>query len=286
MATIETAILLTALRESLEAFLIVSILTGLVIKLGHAEYRRYVFWGAGVGAALSIVLGSFLFEVTDRFLSQNDRAEILEGLVALLAVGILTYMVIWMYRHTLHMVATFREKAAAALKAGKPAIMFSLAFVAVFREGVETALFASTQTETKAALDVVFSLALGILASTVLALLLFTGIIRLNMKRFFAASGALLILFAGGMVVYGLHELTEAGWFPQTEHVYDLSSIAILHHKKGVLGAFLNGVIGWRVSLTILEALAYVGYVVGIGAWYLRGVLATRVAPAPTPLQG
>jgi high-affinity iron transporter len=167
---------LVVLRESLEAFLIIGILTGIVVKLGHPQARIPIYLGALAGVALSIVLGLVIHATAQDLFERHEEA--FEGVAALVAVGILTYMIVWMYRHTITLVAALRDRAKAALASGKHAVLFGLAFVAVAREGIETVLFLATQVGSITAGGLVGATLAGVATSALLAALLFTGVIR------------------------------------------------------------------------------------------------------------
>ncbi len=277
---------LVAVRESLEAFLIISIFAGLVVKLGHAPARKWLLWGALAAFAASVVAGAILIQTIGHEIPQE---KIFEGVAALLAVGILTYMIVWMYRHTLDLIGQFREKAKAALEAGKPAVLFSIAFVAVGREGLETVLLFATRASSETALDLALAALIGIGASAIVAFLLFTGIVRLNLKGFFAVSGLLLIFFAAGLAMYGVHELTEEAKednpdSPFFQTAWDSRSLL---DQSSTPGSIAKAVLGYRSQPTVIEAAVYFAYLGGMGAWYLQGTLRRRpaepVPAAPTP---
>ncbi|MBI4392836.1 MAG: FTR1 family protein [Euryarchaeota archaeon] len=260
---------LIVLRESLEAFLIISILTGLVVKLGRPEMKRHLLMGAGAAALLSVVAGVLIDSTARDFFATSGSAEAFEGVASLVAVAILTYMVIWMYRHTIGLVTELRKKAVGAIDAGKPLVFFSIAFVAVAREGLETVLFFATLAPTISAADLLLSALIGLAISGIIAYLVFTGIVKLNINRFFAATGVLLILFAGGLFATAVHEFSEVGWVPESGKAWNTEGVL---DQQSTEGSLVKAVLGYRESPTYLEAAAYFAYVLGMGAWYLRGI--------------
>ncbi len=258
---------LVVLRESIEAFLILGILTGLTVKLGHREGRRPLYLGALSGVALSVILGLVIRATAQELFEAYEAA--FEGIAALVAVAILTYMIVWMYQHTITLVSKLREKARDALEAGKPAVLFGLAFVAVFREGVETVLFLGALAPETSGGVLVLTILAGIGAAGLLAFLLFQGILQLSLQNVFAVTGVLLILFGGGLLAGGLHELAEAGYIPETAHLWDTSGIL---SEDSTVGGLLHAMLGYEDHPTLTQALAYLLYVGGFGAWYLRGL--------------
>ncbi len=275
------SITLVVMRESLEALLILGILIGLVTKLGHRQARRPLYNGALAGLAVSLALGIAIIRGI-RGMSEHNQ-EIFEGLASLAAVAILTYMIVWMVKHTRTMMGTLQNKTRLALETGKSGILFTLTFVAVLREGFETVVFIGA--DATGSIPIILAATLtGIAASAILAYLLFAGVIRLSIEKFFAVTGAILVIFAGGLLMYGLHELMEVGWLPATAVLWDLSNT--LPHKEG-LGSILNAIVGYRANPRLLEAAAWLLYVGGMGAWYLKPFLARRRrnSPSPEPLK-
>jgi len=286
---------LVALRESLEAFLLVGILSGLVVKLGHPKARAHVLWGAAAGAGVAVVLGLLAQGIAARLYEAN--ADLFEGLASLLAVAILTYMVVWMYRHTREMMGGLHHRAKEALGAGRPAVLFGLAFVAVLREGLETVLFVAGQlAESPGGATV--GVLVGVAVSALLAFLLFAGVVQLSVQRFFAVTGALLVVVGAGMLVTVVHDLSEPaadggpGWLPETHRLFDASGTLPTECEDGapttaacVTGGLLHVLVGWRADLRLGELLAWAAYVAAfaIGAIVARGRRASTPAPPAPP---
>jgi high-affinity iron transporter len=261
-----------ALREGIEAALIVSILLAYLKQLGATDRSRLVWWGTGVAVALSAGVGIAVFAAGAEFEGRTE--EIFEGLVTLAAVGVLTWMIFWMRRQGARIRSELQEKVDTALVAGGLALA-GLAFFAVLREGIETALFlfAAAQGTAVEGAEVapasqLVGATLGLGLAIVLGVLLYRGGIRMNLRTFFRVTGWILIVVAAGLFAYSLHELQEAGWIPILEaHAYDLS--ASLPDDEGV-GAILRGLVGYNADPTWLEVVGWIGYLVVIGLLYLR----------------
>lgn len=273
---------LVALRESLEAFLLVGILAGLVVKLGFPQARRHVLWGAGAGVALSVLLGLVADRVAERLYEAN--ADLFEGLASLLAVLILTYMIAWMYKHTQGMVGDLHGKAKDALGAGRPMVLFGLAFVAVLREGLETVLFISGKLA-ESPLGATLGVVVGVGLSAALAFLLFARVIQLSVQGFFAVTGAILVVVAAGMLITAVHDLSTPkadggpGWFPETRQLIDAHGRLPTECEDSepttgacVTGGMLHALLGWRDDLRLAEVVAWLAYI----AAFLAGRLARR----------
>lgn len=261
-----------ALREGIEAALIVSIVLAYLKQLGASDRARLVWWGTGVAVALSAAVGTGIFIAGAEF--EGTAEEVFEGLVTLAAVGVLTWMIFWMRRQGSRIRSELQEKVDTAIVSGGLALA-GLAFFAVLREGVETALFlfaaakgtAVEGTAVAPATQVTGAL-LGLALAVVLGVLLYRGGIRMNLRSFFRVTGLILIVVAAGLFAYSLHELQEAGWLPILEaHAFDLS--ASLPDDAGA-GAILRGLVGYNADPTWLEVVGWVAYLVVVGGSFLR----------------
>jgi len=268
-----------ALREGIEAALIVSILLAYLRQIGRPDRAFLVWWGTGLALGLSTLLGTVIFAVGAGF--EGTAEQVFEGLVTLTAVVVLTWMVFWMRRQGARIKSELQEKVDTALVAGGMALAL-LAFTAVLREGVETALFLfaaaqGTAVETGAVGAQLVGAVLGLALAIVLGVLLYRGGIRMNLRSFFRVTGAVLIVVAAGLFAYSVHELQEAGWFPVlTTAAFDLS--ATLPDDTGI-GAVLRGLVGYNADPTVLEVVAWVGYLAVVGTLYFRPIPALVSQP-------
>jgi len=261
-----------ALREGIEAALIVSIVLAYLKQVGASDRSRLVWWGAGLAVVLSAALGTVIFFAGAEF--EGTAEEVFEGLVTLAAVGVLTWMIFWMRRQGSRIKSELQEKVDTALVSGGLALA-GLAFFAVLREGIETALFlfaaakgTAVEGTPAAPAAQVFGAVLGLALAVVLGVLLYRGGIRMNLRSFFRVTGLILIVVSAGLFAYSLHELQEAGWLPFLEsQAYDLS--AILPDDEG-LGALLRGLVGYNADPTWLEVVGWASYLVVVGGLFLR----------------
>jgi high-affinity iron transporter len=259
-----------ALREGIEAALIVSIVLAYLKQLGRTDSSRLVWLGTALAVLLSAATGTVIFAVGADF--EGTAEQVFEGLVTLTAVGVLTWMIFWMRRQGARIKSELQHKVDTALVAGGLALA-ALAFFAVLREGVETALFLFAAAEGTAVEGggvgaQLVGAALGLVLAVVLGVLLYRGGIRMNLRSFFKITGAILIVVAAGLFAYSVHELQEAGWFPFLEaHAYDVS--ATLPDDEGI-GAILRGLVGYNADPGVLEVLAWLTYLVVVGFLYLR----------------
>ena len=182
-----------ALREGIEAALIVSIVLAYLKQVGASDRSRLVWWGAGLAVVLSAALGTVIFLAGAEF--EGTAEEVFEGLVTLAAVGVLTWMIFWMRRQGSRIRSELQEKVDTALISGGLALA-GLAFFAVLREGIETALFlyaaakgTAVEGTPAAPAAQVFGAVLGLALAVILGVLLYRGGIRMNLRSFFRVTG-------------------------------------------------------------------------------------------------
>jgi high-affinity iron transporter len=146
-------------------------------------------------------------------------------------------------------------------------MLFALAFVAVVREGLETALFLTAAAFSAAGGQAGVGAALGLVVAAVLGWAVYAGGQRLSLRTFFQATGLLLILFAAGLLAQGIHELQEAAWLPATvEHIWDLSALL---SEDSTLGGVLKILFGYNANPSLLEAIAYGAYGLVVAAAFI-----------------
>ena len=264
-----------ALREGIEASLIVSILLAYLRKVGRPEGSRLVWVGTASAGALSALVAIGIFLAGASF--DGRAAQLFEGSATLAAVAVLSWMIFWMRRQSATLRTELQEKVDGALLAGGSALA-AIAFFAVLREGVETALFlfaaaSGTAVAQGAVAAQMLGAVLGLATAVVLGVLLYRGGISLNLRTFFRATGLALVVIAGGLLAYSLHEFQDAGVLPLlTATAFDLS--ATLPDDVGI-GAILRGLVGYHATPSLLEVVAWVGYIVVVGRAFLRPAVAS-----------
>lgn len=257
---------LIALREGLEALLITGILLGLVTKLGRPDARRHVWAGFFAASLASLALGWAVQRwLLDAF-EERGGAEWFELGAVVVAVVVLTYMVFWMWSHTRALVATMREKVAGMLTGGALLGIVLLTFASVIREGLEVVLFYGALAGRYAPVDLAWSGAVGLLASAALVLLILKGAQRFDLQGFFGVTGMLLVFVAAGLLVHGAMAAMSLGLLPPAPALWDTSAF-LGEDSPG--GRVAHALVGYAATPTLLQALLYFGYVLGIGGWYL-----------------
>ncbi len=250
-------------REALEAALIVGIILGYLVRTKQTEYNNVVYMGVLSGIVASII-GALLFvRLAGGF---SGRAEqIFEGVTMLFGALLLTTMILWM-RKQRHIALELEQRVKTELTENHRVGLFLLMFVAVLREGIETVIFLGAASFVSSGNSLIGSSA-GIVAAILLGYAIFVGSMKINLKRFFNITGILLILFAAGLVAYGVHELQEAKIIPTfVEHLWDINPSVNpdgtypLLHENGYVGSVLKGLFGYNGNPSLFEVLSYVTY--------------------------
>lgn len=263
-----SALLLT-LREGLEAALIVAIVLAYLKRLDRDKDFKTVWLGTGAAIALSVIAGIIVFNILGGL--EGAAETITEGVIAFTAAGVLTWMIFWMARQARHIKGELQAKVYEAVTAGGGAALASIAFVAVLREGLETALFLlSTSVGGESNLSRLFGGVIGLAAAGGIGYLVYRGSSKVNLRVFFRYTGILILVFAAGLVAKGLHEFQEVGWIGTlNEHVYDVSSVTALDPDASTFGAFLKGLLGWSPAPSIEMIVVYFLYLIPVGATFL-----------------
>ena len=266
---------LITLREGLEAALIVGIVLGVLRKLGRMERSRSVWAGVLVAVVVSVIVGLALNALGVAFEGRGE--EIFEGVAMLLAAGVLTWMIFWMQQQGRNIQAELESDVRQAVSLGSGWALFSLAFVAVLREGIETVLFLTAAAFSATPTETLIGGALGLSIAVVLGWLTFAAGKRLNVRVFFRVTSILLIFFAAGLLAYGVHELQEAALLPIfIEHVWDINPIL---DENGTVGVFLKAIFGYNGNPSLIEVISYVSYLIII---YLAATRTRRRTNANT----
>ena len=258
--------LLLALREGLEAALIIGIILGALQKLNQ-EYLIPVVWrGVALAVVLSFTAGLGLNYLGMEFKGQFE--EVFEGIAMLLAAAILTWMILWMQRKGGEIQQDIEAKTAyATLNQGGSALLI-LAFLAVFREGIELALFLMAARMASDPISVLIGATLGLGGAILLGWMIFATTRRLNLRHFFQITNVLLLLFAAGLVAHGVHEFNEAGWVPSiVENVWDINHLL---SDKSEIGGILTALFGYNGNPSLTEVIAYLGYFTILGTILIK----------------
>ena len=301
---------LIGLREGLEAALIIGILLAYVTRIDRADVKRKIWWGVGIAIGLSLALGAlFTF---GRYGLSFVAQEIIGGSMSLLAVGMVTWMVFWMMKTGSKLKDELHGGVDKALLVGTGWAIFWLAFLTVGREGIETTLILWGTANDIAGVS---GALLGILVAVGIGILLNRGMVRINLRVFFAWTGGFLVIVSAGVLAYAIHDLQEAAVLPgpfsgvpitptnfRTGEVlvgfegpfwaaaypfgwaFNLESVI---PPDGMLAAFLKGICGFVPLMTWLEVTAWAIYIGIVFPLFIRQVvLAARASRVAHGIQG
>jgi high-affinity iron transporter len=257
----------TLLREGFEATILVAIVLTYLVKIGRKEDFRLVWYGVGAAVAVSLVVAGALFVTVGGL--EGTAEYVFEGTAMWVAVGFLTYMVLWMRRESRTIGQSIRRGVDSAVERGTPLALVSVVFVMVVREGIETGLFMFGITQTSTPLQVTIGAAAGIAAAVALGYAVYVGGKRINVGTFFKVTGVLLILVAAGLLAHGVAEFEEAGIIPELVPLWDLSGAPVLG-EGSVVSELLASFLGWNPEPHLLEFVAWAVYILAVGYAFLR----------------
>jgi len=269
---------LVVFRETLEAVLIIGILLTYLKKTKQNSLIPRIWQGVGFALILSILLSVLIQYIAGGFSGQSEK--IFEGVIMILAACVLGSMIIWMARNT-NIAKELEGQAQSAIQKGEGVALgiFLVAFIAVFREGIETVLFLYGIMLNQGGLSFLSSIAGAVIACSLGQLIFIQGQ-KVPLKTFFNVSSILLIFVAAGMMAYGTHELESAGLIADTGRMWDVNPQKLsdgtypVLHDKGSIGSILKGLFGWNGDPSYLE----------VGVWLatLTGLIALWRKARPT----
>lgn len=266
---------LIGLREGLEASLVVVILAAFLVKTDRRWALRYVWAGVAMAVVLSVALGAVLTFGTRQL--SFEQQELIGGSASILAVGFVTAMVFWMRTAARTISGELKGRLDRALDIGPLAVAL-VGFLGVGREGLETAIFfyATTQAAGQGNAQPLVGWVVGLAAAAALGVGIYKGAVRIDLGRFFRWTGIVLVIVAGGILAYGLHDLQEAGVLPGlTSLAFDVSHVIA---PDSWYGALLKGLVNFTPATTWLQGVAWLLYVGVVLTLFLRPVRSTPPA--------
>ena len=265
-----------ALREGLEASLIVGILVAYLVKSGRKAFLAPLWAGVALAVLVSLATGAFL-TFTSTELSPRGE-EFFAGTTSFLAVGFVTWMVFWMKRTARHLKGQLEGQMSTAVLAG-PLALAAAAFFAVVREGLETSLFIYANFKTVSSTpSATVGLALGLGLAIALGYLIYRSSIKINLSKFFNYTGIALVVVAAGVLSYGIHEYQELGWLPGADFfIWDVTSWM---PKESLVASVLGGTIGFDTTTSWLQFILWATYLTVVLSIYLKRVVSKPAVPA------
>jgi high-affinity iron transporter len=288
------------LREGVEAALVVGIVLALLKKAKQSQLNSWVYAGVGVGIAVSALVGVLLSWVTIALSAANPQYAsvtevLLEGFFCVLAIAMLSWMLIWMTKQARFMKATVEGAVTSALKADNNAGwgVFWLILIAVLREGFETVFFVAANFQQ--GFMPAFGAVSGLLAAAAVGMLIFKWGVNINIRQFFQVMGIFLVLIVAGLVVTALQRFDEAAaalalsdrasesicfYYERFTKVHSCILGPMVSNTSKILpdeqfpGIILKSLFGYRDHLYLVQAGAYIVFLVTIGWTYLRSIAA------------
>ena len=248
--------LLIALREGLEAALIVGVVLGYLKRVERNDRTPYAWAGVAIAVALSALIAMAMRVIGAEL--ETPFEQMFEGTTMLFAVIVLTWMVFWMRYQARFLKTDLERQVESAVARGANWGLFALTFLAVFREGLETALFLAANAFAADAYGTVVGTLIGLTLAVAGGILIYVYAVRLNVKTFFDVTSLFLVVFAAGLLAHGVAEFQEIGWLPiMTGTAWNT---AWLLNNDSVLGSILRSLVGYNDKPSFLEVTTYIAY--------------------------
>ena len=274
---------LITLREGLEIALVIAILAAYLVKSGRSAMLRSMWVGVAAAAGVCVAAGVAFHLLVGNFEGKSE--QFIEGALAASAAVVLTWMIFWMRKNARGLSTELRAKLEGATT-GKAVTV--VAFVAVAREGFETVLFLlSAENGTSSAASVITGGVLGLIASSILGVVVYKRGQKLSLQKFFKVTGLLLIMFAAGLVGKAFHEFREFFGFETGRLIAPpVWNLADGPFASGKVFDFLKGFFGWTSDPEPIRVITYVAYLTPVLWLFLKSPKPTATAqstPAATP---
>ncbi|MFU8826393.1 MAG: FTR1 family iron permease [Brevefilum sp.] len=248
-----------AFREGLEAFLVIVIILKFLEKTANDKYKKYVWYGLGFGILISVLFGAVLGGISSLIGGMETTAKLWESGASFVAVMFIITFIIWMINHGVKMKQHIEGQA--AMRLSKLGIFF-LALFMVLREGVEIMLFQFAGRYS------MLSIGVGLVLAIVLVVLIYFSLVKVKLQTIFNITLAYLILQAGFLLGYSIHEglsaAKELGMLaagsPLLLKAFDLSG-TIFSHQDGIIGLPLYVTIGWFAKPEWVQFLFHYGLI-------------------------
>jgi high-affinity iron transporter len=284
-------VFLITLREGVEAALVVGIVLACLAKANASHLNRAVYGGIGAGVALSLLLGAIVTWSFQRlglssWIYAPAMKQALQGVIAMIAIVLLSWMLIWMTQQSKKLKSDVEDSVQSAMGDSTGWGIFSLVFIAVLREGIETVLFVGAQVN-QGWIPLMGAIA-GLTSATGIGLLIFKGGRRINLRLFFQIMGSLLLLIVSGLVItvfrkaeisMGMLSQIDAQWHHLCwgEHVSCLLGETVwdLHDRlpdTKFPGLIIKALFGYTEHLYWVQAIAYLVFLSTVGGRYYQSL--------------
>ncbi|MFW9827482.1 MAG: FTR1 family protein [Candidatus Thorarchaeota archaeon] len=264
-----------AFREGLEATLVVVIILLYLKKTNQKAYNRYVYLGAFLAILTSIVFATIFSSVFGGFTGFLEQT--FEGITFIISGILIVSLVLWVSKEGPKMRISLEEKVEQSINREKVFSISILTFVIIIREGIELVLLLSGSASIGSInqLSIILGSIVGLGISVIIGFLTFYGVKTINLSKFFKATNIILILFAAGLITYGVHEFIEAGIInPIIEEVWNIKYLLPESFPDGnpatpewleILGSLLKALLGYNANPSLLEIIIYPSLLISIG---------------------
>ena len=263
---------IVSLREGIEIALILAIMLSYLRGTKQQELKRYVYGGVLLALVSSITISFVLGVVWD--ILEGPALSLFEGSMVLFAAFLLTTMVLWMWQTGSGIASEIEESMEQHMLVKSGIGLLLLSFALILREGVELVLFTTALVIQEGTITYL-GIAIGLSIAFIIGVLMYAGSVRISMKKLFNWTSVLLVLFAAGMVAYGIHELQEAGllligplelWNINPPLLPD-GSYPLLH-ENGLIGGLAKSLFGYNGNPSALELVGYASYLAIVSFYY------------------
>lgn len=265
-------------REGVEAAVIVGIIASYLRQTRRTHLMKGIWIGILLATLMCLAIAIILQATTGDFPQQQQ--ELFAGIIAIVAVCVLTGMVFWMKKAGRSIKGELHSQLESAIQTnGKWGLaLVGMAFFAVAREGLETVVFLLATFQQNVGPKAPVGALFGYAAAIAVGVGIYQGGIRINLRKFFKWTGAFIILVAAGLLAGGVRALHEAGiWNIGQTVVFDWSGTLPTY---GLVGSVLAGIFGYTDAPTVSELVAYFGYLIPTMLLFLSGSSVKQTSPA------
>jgi high-affinity iron transporter len=256
---------LITFREVIEASLIVATILGILVKLNQTKGVRTVWMATGAATLTSFLLliVASVLGLKAQEVYSGKTEELIEGILMVTSAVFITWAVFFLHKYFGQYKAKLLAKIKTAVEQEEQKGLFILAFTAVLREGFEIVLFLSTIYFSSNPQSIMTGFAGGIGAGLLVSFAFFAATLRMPVFYAFRLTSVLLILFAGGLLVHGIHEFAEVGWLPEIGK----TTFALIPDKASFAGQMLQAIFGLTKSMDMIQVGSYLAYVSFMSWW-------------------
>ena len=254
-------------REGLESVIIIVIILSYLKSTNQKSYYKYVYIGALFAVIFSIIFSIVFSLILGGFTGILEK--LFEGYTFVISGIFIITLILWISKEGSKMRETLDEKVEQSITTGKSFSILILTFIVIIREGIELVLLlvGATSLGTLDQVSIIIGSSIGIGIAIIIGILMFYGIKTINLSMFFKITNAVLILFAAGLITYGIHEFIEAGALnPIIEEVWNIKHILpesfpdnnpLTPEWLEVIGALLKALFGYNANPSLLEIFIY-----------------------------